>query len=83
MDCRLAVRRSNRGGDPAAKPDTYTECKSRMDKIKLPRCLLGATYDLNTDKGEVGGSSPPRPTIKSSINTRLFSLFPFQGPAPQ
>src|SRR6266851_919292 len=21
------------------------------------------TYDLNTDKGEVGGSSPPRPTI--------------------
>src|SRR2546422_234759 len=23
-----------------------------------------ATYDLNTDKGEVGGSSPPRPTIQ-------------------
>ena len=22
------------------------------------------TYDLNTDKGEVGGSSPPRPTIQ-------------------
>ena len=22
------------------------------------------TYDLNTDKGEVGGSSPPRPTSK-------------------
>ncbi len=22
------------------------------------------TNDLNTDKGEVGGSSPPRPTIK-------------------
>ncbi len=25
-----------------------------------------ATYDLNTDKGEVGGSSPPRPTIQTS-----------------
>jgi len=22
------------------------------------------TYDLSTDKGEVGGSSPPRPTIQ-------------------
>src|SRR6266850_2553758 len=32
------------------------------------------------DKGEVGGSSPPRPTIYfQPINTRLFSLFPFSG----
>jgi hypothetical protein len=23
------------------------------------------TYDRNTDKGEVGGSSPPRPTIQN------------------
>jgi len=30
------------------------------------------TNDRNTDKGEVGGSSPPRPTIKSPINGRLF-----------
>src|SRR5712671_4763510 len=28
------------------------------------------------DKGEVGGSSPPRPTIRiTPVNTRLFSLF--------
>ena len=26
------------------------------------------TYDLNTDKGEVGGSSPPRPTSKYEKN---------------
>ena len=35
------------------------------------------------DKGEVGGSSPPRPTIKSPINTRLFSLLPSRGRAPK
>src|SRR5258708_26160753 len=35
---------------------------------------------LITDKGEVGGSSPPRPTIQiTPVNTRLFSLFPFWG----
>jgi hypothetical protein len=47
------------------------------------------TYDRNTDKGEVGGSSPPRPTIQSylclrprrPVNTRRFSLFPFSGPS--
>ena len=39
--------------------------------------------DRVPDKGEVGGSSPPRPTIKSSIDTRRFSLFPFLGPAPK
>src|SRR5713101_2030307 len=35
-----------------------------------------------SDKGEVGGSSPPRPTIpsvRSPVNTRLFSLFHFRG----
>src|SRR5271169_1656404 len=31
------------------------------------------------DKGEVGGSSPLRPTIKSPINTQLFLLFRFLG----
>jgi hypothetical protein len=36
------------------------------------------TYDLNTDKGEVGGSSPPRPTIPitskyAAVLTVLFS----------
>jgi hypothetical protein len=53
-----------------------------MDKIKLPRCLLGAgTNDLNTDKGEVGGSSPPRPTIhQSPVLTFLLSADLLQNP---
>jgi hypothetical protein len=64
----------------AAKPDTYTEYKSRMDKIKLPRCLLGAgTYDLNTDKGEVGGSSPPRPTVQITSKYASILTFPLFG----
>ena len=36
-------------------------------------------HKLRPDKGEVGGSSPPRPTINHPVNTRLFSLFPLQG----
>jgi hypothetical protein len=35
------------------------------------------TYDRNTDKGEVGGSSPPRPTINPPVFMRPFS--PFSG----
>ena len=74
MDCRLAVRRSNRGGDHCRKARYLHGYKSRMDKIKLPRCLLGAgTYDLNTDKGEVGGSSPPGPTIPFRLAAVVFS----------
>jgi len=37
------------------------------------------TYDRNTDKGEVGGSSPPRPTINPPVFMRPFSLLPFSG----
>jgi hypothetical protein len=37
---------------------------SRADqRTCIPR---RGTYDLNTDKGEVGGSSPPRPTIQTN-----------------
>ena len=45
---------------------------------KLCNCYAYSTIKA-PDKGEVGGSSPPRPTIKSPINTRLFSLFPSWG----
>ena len=41
--------------------------------------LPGRTYDRNTDKGEVGGSSPPRPTISPPVFMRPFSLLPFSG----
>jgi hypothetical protein len=34
----------------------------------------GSTNDLNTDKGEVGGSSPPRPTINPSIYAVILSF---------
>jgi hypothetical protein len=48
-----------------------------------PYLLVGYyTNDRNTDKGEVGGSGPPRPTIQS-VNTPLFSLFSFLEPAPK
>jgi hypothetical protein len=39
-------------------------------------CISGCgTNDRNTDKGEVGASSPPR-TTKSPVFMRSFSLFP-------
>ena len=36
------------------------------------------TNDLNPDKGEVGGSSPPRPTIQIS-NYAAILTFPLSG----
>src|ERR1700730_2940814 len=38
------------------------EISSRADQKTCIR--RRGTYDLNTDKGEGGGSSPPRPTIQ-------------------
>src|SRR5882762_4873890 len=37
------------------------------------------TSDLNTDKGEVGGSSPPRPTIQITNIYAAILTFPFPG----
>src|SRR6266581_1815285 len=34
--------------------------------VGVLRQCYPAALDLNTDKGEVGGSSPPRPTIQST-----------------
>jgi len=36
------------------------------------------TNDLNTDKGEVGGSSPPRPTIQITNIYAAILTFSFQ-----
>jgi len=33
------------------------------------------TNDRNTDKGEVGGSSPPRPTINPMVSGRSPSIY--------
>jgi len=35
------------------------------------------TNDLNPDKGEVGGSSPPRPTIQIPNKYAAILTFPF------
>ena len=35
------------------------------------------TYDRNTDKGEVGGSSPPRPTIQITNKYAAILTLPF------
>jgi hypothetical protein len=46
--------------------------------------LLGAGgNDRNTDKGEVGGSSPPRPTIQITNIYAAIHTFPFQGTCHQ
>src|SRR6267143_1408063 len=37
------------------------------------------TSDLNTDKGEVGGSSPPRPTIQITSKYAAILTFPLIG----
>src|SRR3984893_17741095 len=39
--------------------------------------------DLNTDKGEVGGSSPPRPTIQITSKYAVILTFPLFGDLPQ
>src|SRR5712691_9096469 len=40
------------------------------------------TSDLNSDKGEVGGSSPPRPTIQIPVYAAILT-FPVQGTCHQ
>jgi hypothetical protein len=37
------------------------------------------TNDRNPDKGEVGGSSPPRPTIQITSKYAAILTFPFRG----
>jgi len=39
--------------------------------------------DRNTDKGEVGGSSPPRPTIQIPNKYGAILTFPLFGDLPQ
>src|SRR5882762_4705247 len=41
------------------------------------------TSDLNTDKGEVGGSSPPRPTIQITSKYAAILTFPLIGALPK
>jgi hypothetical protein len=46
----------------------------------------GSTNGLNTDKGEVGGSSPPRPTIKIAgvaYKYKAILTFRFLTPSPK
>jgi hypothetical protein len=45
--------------------------------------LTRRTNDLNTDKGEVGGSSPPRPTIQIISKYAAILTFPLFGDLPQ
>ncbi len=53
------------------------------DRIRYREEWHSETRDLNTDKGEVGGSSPPRPTIKShhQIANKYAAIhtFPLSG----
>src|ERR1700676_5398747 len=52
-------------GRSACEIVSTRKISSRADqRTCIPR---RGTYDLNTEKGEVGGSSPPRPTIQTNI----------------
>src|ERR1700674_2875332 len=56
------------------------EISSRADqRTCIPR---RGTYDLNTDKGEVSGSSPPRPTIQITSKYAAILTFPLFGDLP-
>jgi len=50
---------------------TYTEVEI-LDRRDLTAGMISRCggNDLNTDKGEVGGSSPPRPTIQLTVFMR-------------
>src|ERR1700674_2245823 len=85
MDCRSAVRRSSRGGDHCRKGRYLrgVEIPDGQRLSCLDDCSVSGTYDLNTDKGEVGGSSPPRPTIQITSKYAVILTFPFFGDLPQ
>jgi hypothetical protein len=52
--------------------------------FKEPTFLGGLLdKDRNTDKGEVGGSSPPRPTIQITNKYAAILTFPVQGTCHQ
>src|SRR5260370_36433731 len=58
---------------PVAPAWLGNESAQKFDAKTALFCLI--FQSRKPDKGEVGGSSPPRPTIQP-VNTRLFSLFP-------
>jgi hypothetical protein len=49
---------------------------ARIGALALQRSCISSreTNDRNTDKGEVGGSSPPRPTIQINAKTPMIAL---------
>ncbi|HEY6385856.1 MAG TPA: hypothetical protein VIX91_09265, partial [Candidatus Acidoferrum sp.] len=50
------------------------QCPSRKT------CISGGSINgLNTDKGEVGGSSPPRPTIQITSKYAVIHTFSSSG----
>jgi hypothetical protein len=53
------------------------------DRIRYREECHSETRDLNTDKGEVGGSSPPRPTIQITSKYAAILTFPLFGAFPQ
>ncbi|HEY6386145.1 MAG TPA: hypothetical protein VIX91_10725, partial [Candidatus Acidoferrum sp.] len=54
------------------------QCPSRKT------CISGGSINgLNTDKGEVGGSSPPRPTIQITSKYAAIRTFPLFGDLDQ
>jgi predicted nuclease of predicted toxin-antitoxin system len=53
------------------------------DRIRYREEQYSGSNDLNTDKGEVGGSSPPRPTIQITSKYASILTFPLFGALPK
>src|SRR5258708_23175314 len=60
--------------------DSYLIWLCQLQKTGSGRSV---TCDLNTDKGEVGGSGPPRPTIQITSKYASILTFPLFGALPQ
>jgi hypothetical protein len=54
--------------NPQSNPQTMMSCATSA-YFGSPRGLVSCckTYSCCSDKGEVGGSSPPRPTIQNMV----------------
>ena len=54
-----------------------------MDRLSSRRKYYAYSTLKAPDKGEVGGSSPPRPTIKITNECAAILTFPLSGDLPQ
>jgi hypothetical protein len=81
-DAWRAVREAIQPVFTTQSPDhpRYERSSYALQRTSISWC---GTNDRNTDKREVGGSSPPRPTIQITSKYEAILTFPFQGACHQ